>query len=225
MKKKDKSYYQILGLMPDASAADIKRAYRNIVKAQHPDVGHHAKSKKELERDTEEMLLINEAYETLRDKRKRTEYDVVIGVTISIKQPFQFEKSNEDEAREIFLSKVFYPSRNSIGKVLSNYKKQLKQLSQDPFDDELVSMFERYLDDIESTLRRASNLISSHPAPPTLEPAMHMMRHCIAQAADGLEETRRFCQNYDYDHLSTAENLFKIAVDLSRQAYALTKHA
>lgn len=224
MKKNHKSYYQILGLKPDASASDIKRAYRDIVKAQHPDVGLHQKSKKEIEQETEEMLLINEAYETLKDKRSRSAYDVRIGVTISITTPFKFNQNNEDEAREIFLAKVFNPSRAAIARALSAYGKQLRNLAQDPFDDELVEEFSSYLDDIEQALRKASGLFSANQAPSTLEPAALMMRNCIAQAADGLEETRRYCQNYDYDHLSTAENLFKIATDLSRQAFALTKN-
>ncbi|MBX9686206.1 MAG: DnaJ domain-containing protein [Candidatus Obscuribacterales bacterium] len=224
MKKKDKTYYQILGVQHDASAQDIKRAYREIAKAQHPDVGHHSKTEKEIAADTEEMLRINEAYETLTDKSKRAKYDLLIGVTIQIKQEFQFSKNNEDEARQIFLAKVFYPSRNSINKVLSNYTKQLRVLSQDPFDDELVEGFEHYLNEIEAALRKASKLFASTETPATLEPAALMMRHCIAQAVDALEETRRYCQNYDYSHLATAESLFRIATDLSKQAYALTKH-
>lgn len=223
MNKKDKTYYQILGLDPAASAADIKRTYRKIVKAHHPDVGLSVKSKKEIEADTEEMLLINEAYETLMDKSKRARYDVIIGVTIEIKQSFHFPKTNEDEAREIFLSRIFYPSRTSIIKLLSAFKKQIKKLEADPFDDELVAEFEQYLNNVESTLRRASNLFQTNPAPATLEPAVHMMRHCIAQASDGLDEMRRFCHNYDYDHLAMADNLFRIASDLARQAFALTK--
>ena len=222
MKKKDKTFYQILGLKPDATTADIKRAYRELVKAQHPDVGQHKKSDKELAKDTEEMLLINEAYETLKDKSKRAEYDVIIGVTISIKA-FKLNTYNEDEAREIFLARVFNPSRNAIVKVLTNHKKQVRDLSQDIFDEELIAKFEEYLNDVEKALRKASNLFASQAAPSTLVPAVHMMRHCIAQASDGLEEMRRFCQNFDYDHLYMAENLFRIAYDLAKQAYALTK--
>lgn len=224
MKKKDRSYYQILGVQPDATQADIKRAYRDIVKAQHPDVGQHKKSEKELAKDTEEMLLINEAYETLKDKIKRKEYDVIIGVTISIKQ-FEFSKNNEDEDRAKFLAKVFIPSRNSIKKVLTNYDKQIKDLSADPFDDELIANFEEYLNDVESTLRKASNLLSANKTPSTLAAAVLMLRQCIAQASDGLDDLRRFCQSYDFNQLSTAESLFRIAYDLSKQAYDLTKTA
>ncbi len=222
MNKKDKSYYQVLGLNADASAADIKRAYRKIVKAHHPDVKHHILSEAEREQATEEMLLINQAYETLIDKRLRAEYDVIIGVTISINH-FQIKASNEDHDRAKYLGKAFNPARSSVAKALNRYKKQITDLSADPFDDELIANFEDYLRDLEFSLLRASDLLSSMPTPATLRGAVQMMRYSIANAADGLEEMRHFCKNYDYTHLTTTESLFRIATDLSRQAYDLTK--
>jgi hypothetical protein len=50
-----------------------------------------------------------------------------------------------------------------------------------------------------------------------------MMRNAIAQAADGLEELRYFCMNYDYNHLTMAETLFRISRDLTNQSLNLTK--
>jgi hypothetical protein len=49
------------------------------------------------------------------------------------------------------------------------------------------------------------------------------MRHAIAQAADGLEELQYFCQNFDYDHLAMADNLFKIAREHSARALQVSK--
>lgn len=223
MKKTDKTYYQILGLEHTASPEDIKRAYRSVAKEQHPDVGHHAKSPEQRRQDNEDMLLINEAYQTLIDKVKRTEYDLIIGVTVSIKI-FEFTKTGEDEARELFLARVFYPARSSINRMLSRYGKELKALSQDLYDEELLDNFQAYVDELEKVLRKASNMFSTHPAPVTLTAPVHMMRQSIAQAADALEEMHRFCLNFDYDHLSMAENLIRISFDLSKQAYAMTKH-
>jgi len=222
LKKKDKTYYQILGLNTDASPSDIKRAYRKIAKAQHPDLGHQQKTEEERVRSTEEMALINEAYSTLADKSKRASYDLYIGVTIVLSQPFKFVKNNEDEVREIYLAKVFHPSRTSITRVLQKYNKELRELSLDPFDDELIENFQDYLNEVEAALSKASKLFSSRPVPSSLVPAVTIMRHCIAQASDGLEELNRFCKNYNYDHISMAENLFRIAHDLSRQALDLT---
>lgn len=222
MKKKDKSYYQILGVRPDASPADIKRAYREIVKQHHPDLIQHQQSEKDLLRHTEKMLVINEAYEILKDKKKRAEYDVIIGITIAITK-FKLQTNNEDEARVVFLARVFHPSRTAIGKVLSNFKKQIHELSADPFDDDLIAAFEDYVNEVEAALRSASNRFSKSPTPPTLEPAVLKMRQCISQAADGLDDMRNYCKNFNYDHLATAENLFRIAAELSNQAYILTK--
>ena len=179
----------------------------------------------ELKTATEDMLQLNQAYETLMDKKARAEYDVRIGVRIVISAPYQFQPNKEDEQRAIYLAKIFHPSRTAITKVLGAYKRQLGALSLDPFDDELVAEFEQYLDQIEAALRKAADAFAKTPAPSTLEPAVYLMRQCIAQAADALEEMRRFCLNYDYAHLTLAQSLVIIAVDLGKEALALTRCA
>lgn len=61
--------YEVLGIGKDASGADVKRAYRKLAKANHPD--QHADDPKAKERFTE----IGQAYEILKDKEKRAQYD------------------------------------------------------------------------------------------------------------------------------------------------------
>lgn len=223
LSKHEKNFYQLLGLEPTSSTVEIKHAYRKLVKEQHPDLGHRHKSEDERQTATEDMLQLNLAYETLMDKKRRAEYDIRIGVRIVITLPFQLQPSNEDEQRQVFLAKVFHPSRTGITRTIGAYKKQLAALSRDPFDDELVAEFEQYLNQVEAALRKGSDAFAKNPAPSTLEPAVHMMRHCIAHAADALEEARRFCQNYDYAHLAMAESLFRIASDLAKESVGLTK--
>jgi curved DNA-binding protein len=62
-------YYKILGVNRNASAADIKKAYRKLAMKYHPD---HAKGDKAAE---EKFKKISEAYAVLSDKEKRQEYD------------------------------------------------------------------------------------------------------------------------------------------------------
>ncbi|MBY0356796.1 MAG: J domain-containing protein [Candidatus Obscuribacterales bacterium] len=225
MSTEKKTYYQILGLETDVSAIEIKRAYRRLVKIEHPDLDHRNKSESERLSATESMLALNVAYETLMDKRRRAQYDLTIGLAVAsgLNKTYQFRKTSEDELREVYLAKIFHPSRLAVTKVLSAYKRQIRLLSQDPFDDELIAEFEAYVNQVEVALAKSSNALAKKTVPATLEAAVHMMRHCIAQAADGLEELRHFCQNYDYDHLAMADNLFRIASDLAKQALALTR--
>lgn len=62
-------YYRVLGVKKDASADEIKAAYRKLAKKYHPDVtgGDKTAEKKFLE--------VGEAYETLSDPEKRKAYD------------------------------------------------------------------------------------------------------------------------------------------------------
>ncbi|MBW8367480.1 MAG: DnaJ domain-containing protein [Arenimonas sp.] len=63
-----KDYYDTLGVEATAGEAEIKTAYRRLARKYHPDVSKEAGAE-------ERFKAINEAYEVLRDKEKRAEYD------------------------------------------------------------------------------------------------------------------------------------------------------
>ena len=64
-------YYATLGVSRDASADEIKKAFRKLAKKHHPDL---AKDKKSGE---ERFKEVNEAYEVLSDPTKREKYDAL----------------------------------------------------------------------------------------------------------------------------------------------------
>ncbi|MFO1370937.1 MAG: DnaJ C-terminal domain-containing protein [Candidatus Competibacteraceae bacterium] len=65
---KYKDYYQILGVARDASAEDIKNAYRRLARKYHPDVSKETNAE-------ERFKEVAEAHEVLRDPEKRAAYD------------------------------------------------------------------------------------------------------------------------------------------------------
>ncbi len=61
-----KDCYKILGVSHNATAAEIRRAYRKKAKLLHPDITHS---------DSAAFRELTEAYETLRDMRSRSLFD------------------------------------------------------------------------------------------------------------------------------------------------------
>jgi len=62
-----KDYYDILGVSEDATNEQVKRAFKEIAKKEHPDRGGDEARFKEA----------NEAYDTLKNSQKRHDYDTM----------------------------------------------------------------------------------------------------------------------------------------------------
>ena len=65
----NKNYYEILGVKKEASADEIKKAYRSLAKKFHPDKNPNNKNAEERFKD------MQSAYDILSDSHKRADYD------------------------------------------------------------------------------------------------------------------------------------------------------
>jgi len=60
--------YRVLGVAPDASPREIRRAYRRLARQHHPDLNPHPDGARH-------FALLADAYETLHDPAQRARYD------------------------------------------------------------------------------------------------------------------------------------------------------
>jgi curved DNA-binding protein len=63
-----KDYYKILAIARDATADEVKRAYRKLARKYHPDVSKEKNAE-------EQFKAVQEAYEVLKDPKKREAYN------------------------------------------------------------------------------------------------------------------------------------------------------
>jgi curved DNA-binding protein CbpA len=82
-----RGYYAILGVSEDANFQEIKKSYRKLAKKYHPDRNKSANAEETIKK-------INEAFETLSDRRKRKQYD------LESSNIFDLEESNNEEKEE-----------------------------------------------------------------------------------------------------------------------------
>jgi curved DNA-binding protein len=65
-----RDYYKILDVEPTASDKEIKTSYRRLARKYHPDLNHHDGAE-------EQFKEVAEAYDVLKDKEKRAEFDEI----------------------------------------------------------------------------------------------------------------------------------------------------
>jgi molecular chaperone DnaJ len=67
----EKDFYAVLGVPSDASAADIKKAYRKLARTHHPDANPGDRSAEQRFKE------VGEAYSVLSDTEQRQQYDAI----------------------------------------------------------------------------------------------------------------------------------------------------
>ncbi|KAF3885759.1 MULTISPECIES: J domain-containing protein [Nostocales] len=220
------NHYETLKVRPDASQAEIKQAYRRLVKVFHPDSNQETS-------DSDAIIRINAAYEVLGDVQNRQNYDQKLRQrsdkasrsrqqrTASAQKQYQTTRQTgkeADEQIEEWLHFVYQPVNRLVYRILYSLKEQIEKLSADPFDDVLLDEFQDYLDACRDDLKQAQTKFRSLPNPPSLARTAAHLYYCLNQIGDGLDELKYYPLNYDENYLHTGQEMFRIANRLYREA-------
>ncbi len=214
------THYQTLQISAKATADEIKQSYRQLAKKFHPDVnGGKANS--------ERIVKINAAYEILSDERKRREYDYLLQPAVAIPRqqttPSATPRSPRTVGRELdeelvlWLNQVYTPINRTINWIIKPLKAQIRELSADPFDDDLMATFEAYVTDCQRHLQKIEKTFHSMPNPTSIAGVAANLYYCINQVSDGIRELNFYIMNYDEQYLHDGIEMFKIAAELQRE--------
>ncbi len=101
-----RTYYEILGIAPTASASELKTAYRRLLRQAHPDMGGSSAI----------LDLVNEAYDALKDPVKRSQYDAALrngeNTTASVSTAPRPQQSRAHQSHEPPPGSPFGPYEN-----------------------------------------------------------------------------------------------------------------
>ncbi|WP_341526172.1 DnaJ domain-containing protein [Nostoc sp. UHCC 0302] len=221
----DSNHYETLKVSRHASQAEIKQAYRRLVKLFHPDSNQETA-------DNERIIRINAAYEVLGDTQNRHNYDQKLRdnsqklnsdrqQTASAQKRYKATRPtgrDADEQVEEWLRQVYQPVNRLLCNILYSLEEQMEELAADPFDDELLEEFQEYLETCREEFKQAQITFRSLPNPPSLARTAAHLYYSLDQVGDGLEELAYFPLNYDERYLHTGQELFRIARRLHCEA-------
>lgn len=96
----DFNYYDLLGVRPRTSNEDIRARYFELSRRFHPDRYYGKRLGSYKGRLSQVFQAVHEAYETLGDKKKKTEYDKVTDVPLTEEELDEIARAQEAQVRE-----------------------------------------------------------------------------------------------------------------------------
>ena len=220
------NHYQVLQVKPNATQQEIKQSYRRLAKQFHPDSQPTTKS-------SDRIVALNAAYEILGNSKSRRTYDrqQQLGQTsdfwnsqqtrnAAAQKQYQQQRAYAppEISYEQWLQEIYFPIHRLASQILEPLEIEIDNLSADPFDDDLMSDFEAYLDTCEHYWQQAQQKLSSQPNPSQLAGVASNLYYCLNHIGDGIKELKWFTMNYNDQYLHTGQEIFRIADRLHYQA-------
>jgi molecular chaperone DnaJ len=229
--------YKTLEVGQKATLAQIKQAYRRLVKQFHPDSQHELAHHDSITR-------VNAAYELLKDSHRRQAYDDLhfygraVGVTTAESAVSRHQRTQETQDRyrqarqarrdvdshlQEWIQRVYTPITRALIKIVKRLQPEIIALSADPYDDELMDGFLLYLEDCQAVVSQAQAVFRSMPNPASVAGVAAHLYYCLNHLEDGLTEFNWFTQSYEDSYLASGKEMFRKSTSLRREAQAALK--
>ena len=207
-----KDFYKELGVPRNALKSEIKSAYRLLAKKYHPDTGG----------SNEKFLAIQLAWETLSDPQKKLIHDKNLlfqektgslryeDWSLEIKNN-TYSSTTKDYDIKTWIINTYQPLNRLITQVIKPLNEEIKKLSDDPYDDELMENFCKYISDSQKKINKVSEVYKSRIVPSSISSLGLDLYHCYSQVQDALDQLDKYTQGYVDNYLFDGKEMMKEA--------------
>ena len=207
-----KNFYDELGIKKNATKNEIKSSYRALVKKHHPDTGG----------EQERFIAIQTAWETLNDPVKKAKYDKHLydldifssQVNENWEEKFNSKKYNssfKDKEVQTWIKEIYTPINRLIKQIIKPLNNEIKELSADPYDDQLMGKFCSYISLSQKKIEKIDKIYNSQKVPNTISNLGLNLYYCFSHVKDALSEFNRYTQGYVDDYLFDGKEMIKEA--------------
>ena len=216
-----KNLYKELEVKENATQGEIKSSYRRLVKQHHPDTGG----------EKDRFLAIQNAWETLNDPFKKEQYDTNLFQLQQLSDlrnekwekkvnTTKYNSKLKDNEVKNWIKNIYDPTNRFISQIIKPLSHEIKELSADPYDEELMDKFCSYITISQKKIEKVDKLYKSTSVPNSISSLGLDLYHCFSQVKDALSELDKYTQGYVDDYLFDGKEMMKEAKRIqSKMAY------
>jgi len=196
--------YHVLGISENASPEEIKHAHRYLAKKYHPDTGG----------DDNKILAINAAWEILKNKNNKDKFSRTRKDFKSSIEEFKVrEKNSSTKDKEIsqWLKIVYKPIDRFMVEIINKFPEKIKELSADPYDDNLMESFSKYIEESKNKLNKIKRIYLSLATPNTINNFSLSLYQSFSEIEDGINEWDIYTKGYVESYLHDGQEMLRKA--------------
>ena len=119
--------------------------------------------------------------------------------------------TNKDNDIKNWIINTYQPLNRLITQVIKPLNEEIKKLSADPYDDELMENFCKYISESQKKINKVSEVYKSRIVPSPISSLGLDLYHCYSQVEDALDQLDRYTQGYVDNYLFDGKEMMKEA--------------
>ena len=136
----------------------------------------------------------------------------------------KYNSSIKDKEVETWIKEIYTPINRLISQIIKPLNNEIKELSADPYDDQLMENFCSYIILSQKKIEKVEKIYNKKIVPKSISALGLDLYHCFSQVKDALSEFDRYTQGYVDNYLFDGKEMIKEAKRIQSKMSTKKKH-
>ena len=123
----------------------------------------------------------------------------------------KYNSSIKDKEVETWIKEIYTPINRLISQIIKPLNNEIKELSADPYDDQLMENFCNYISLSQKKIEKVDKIYNTKLVPKSISALGLDLYHCFSHVKDALSEFDRYTQGYVDNYLFDGKEMIKEA--------------
>ena len=123
----------------------------------------------------------------------------------------KYNSSIKDKEVETWIKEIYTPINRLISQIIKPLNNEIKELSADPYDDQLMENFCSYINLSQKKIEKVEKIYNQKIVPKSISTLGLDLYHCFSHVKDALSEFDRYTKGYVDNYLFDGKEMIKEA--------------